>query len=159
MKTRIETATERFLSGYNCAQSVLETYAPELGLEVEPALKAACGFGAGMGRKGEVCGAVTGGIMAIGLRYGRGARDGREVTEQTYAKTVELMRRFEQLHGSCLCRVLIEGCDLQTPEGQRYFKEHDLLRQRCVGCVQSVVGMLGDLLAPPPISDAAKPAA
>jgi C_GCAxxG_C_C family probable redox protein len=149
MKTKNQVAMDRFLAGYNCAQSVLYAYGPDLGLDREMALKVATGLGAGMGRRGEVCGALTGGILVLGLKYGRGGQQDRSATENTYQKTLELMTRFEQRHGSCFCRVLLDGCDLRTAEGQRYFKEHDLLHKTCVKCVQTVVeGLAGILDAP-----------
>jgi C_GCAxxG_C_C family probable redox protein len=149
IKTKNEIAIERFLAGYNCAQSVLYAYGPDLGLEGETALKVATGLGAGMARRGEVCGALTGGILALGLQYGRGGRQDRSATEQTYQKTEELMARFEERHGSCLCRVLLEGCDLRTAEGVRFFKEHDLLHKTCVRCVQTVVEGLAEIMDAP----------
>jgi C_GCAxxG_C_C family probable redox protein len=149
MKTKNEVAMEKFLAGYNCAQSVLYAYGPELGLDGETALKVATGLGAGMGRRGEACGALTGGILALGLKYGRGGQQDRSATDQTYQQTLELMERFEKRHGSCACRVLLEGCDLRTAEGQRFFKEHDLLHKTCAGCVQSVVEDLAGMLNAP----------
>ncbi len=89
MKTKSEVAMEKFLAGYNCAQSVLFAFGPDLGLDGETSLKLATGFGAGMGRRGEVCGAVTGGILALGLKYGRGGRQDRQATEETYQKTLD----------------------------------------------------------------------
>jgi C_GCAxxG_C_C family probable redox protein len=149
MKTKSEVAVEKFLEGYNCAQSVLYAYGPGLGLDGETALKVTTGLGAGMARRGEVCGAVTGGILVLGLKYGRGGHQDRTATEETYQKTLELMARFEKRHGSCLCRVLLDGCDLSTAEGQQFFKQQDLLHKTCVGCVQSVVeGLAGILDAP-----------
>jgi C_GCAxxG_C_C family probable redox protein len=142
-------AVERFLAGYNCAQSVLYAYGPGLGLDGDMALTVATGLGAGMGRRGEVCGALTGGILVLGLNYGRGGQQDRSATEQTYQKTLELMARFEQRHGSCFCRVLLDGCDLRTVEGQQYFKEHGLLHKTCVGCVQTVVDGLAEILNAP----------
>lgn len=149
MKTKNEMALEKFLAGYNCAQAVLYACGPELGLAGETALKVATGLGAGMARRGEVCGAVTGGILVLGLKYGRGGEQDRSATEQTYQKTLELMARFEKRHGSCLCRVLLGGCDLRTAAGQQFFRERDLLHQRCLGCVQSVVAELAELLETP----------
>lgn len=146
MKTKSEVAVEKFLSGYNCAQAVLSTYGPELGLDGEKALKVATGLGAGMGRQGEVCGAVTGGILALGLKYGRGGQQDRSATDRTYQKTQELIGQFEQRHGSCLCRVLLDGCDLRTPEGQQQFRDHDLLRKTCVSCVRTVADIMAELL-------------
>jgi C_GCAxxG_C_C family probable redox protein len=149
MKTQNEVAVEKLLAGYNCAQSVLYAYGPELGLDGETALRVATGLGAGMGRRGEVCGALTGGILVLGLKYGRGEQHDRSATEQTYQKTLELMARFEQRHGSCFCRVLLDGCDLRTPEGQQHFKELDLLHKTCVKCVQTVVEGLAGFLDTP----------
>ena len=149
MRTKSEVAMAKFLAGYNCAQSVLYAYGPDLGLDGETALKVATGLGAGMGRRGEVCGALTGGILVLGLKYGRGGQQDRSATEETYQKTLELMARFEKRHGSCFCRVLLGGCDLRTAEGQQYFKEHDLLHKTCVGCVQTVVEEVAKLLDAP----------
>jgi C_GCAxxG_C_C family probable redox protein len=146
MKKPAETASEKFLSGYNCAQSVLWAFAPRLNLDPDTALKIACGFGAGMGRRQEVCGAVTGGIMALGLKYGRGEAQDRTATEETYAKTQELMRRFEAAHGSCNCRQLLGECNLTTEAGRTLFKDKDLLNMTCVPCVRTVCDILEDIL-------------
>ncbi len=111
-------------------------------MDEDTALKVACGLGAGMGRKQEVCGAVTGGILVLGLRHGRGSRDERPAMEATYAKTRELMERFADRHGSCICRVLLNGCDPSTEEGKKQFKEKDLLNVVCRPCMQTVVEIL-----------------
>lgn len=113
----------------------------------ETALKIATGLGAGMGRKQEVCGAITGGILVLGLRYGRGRDDDRSVMESTYQKTRELMDRFAGEHGSFLCRKLLQGYDLATEEGLKAFKENDLLNKICAPCVQSVVKILEDIIS------------
>ena len=117
MGTRTDLATTRFLSGYHCAQAVLEAFRDEAGLDEDLALKIATGLGAGMGRKQEVCGAVTGGTLVLGLRHGRGSRDDQATTGATYARVRELMDRFAAKHGSCLCRDLLPGYDLATEEG------------------------------------------
>ena len=147
VKTVAEMASEKFLSGYNCAQSVLWAFAPRFNLDPETSLKIACGFGAGMGRRQEVCGAVAGGIMALGLKYGRGENQDRTATEETYAKTQELMRRFESVHGACDCRTLLGGCDLTTEAGRNEFKAGDMQRQICAPCVRTVATILKDLFA------------
>jgi C_GCAxxG_C_C family probable redox protein len=130
---------------------VLYACAPDLGLEAETALKVATGLGGGMGRRGEVCGAVTGGILALGLKYSRGDQQDRSATEKTYLKTQELIEQFEQRHGSCLCRTLLGGCDLRTAEGQQRFRDHDLLRKTCVGCVRTVAEILTEMLDAPEV--------
>jgi C_GCAxxG_C_C family probable redox protein len=131
-----------FMNGYNCAQSILYAFREESGLSEKTALKISCGFGAGMGRKGEVCGAVTGGIMVLGLRHGRVDKDDQAAKETAYFKTQELMDRFASKHGSCICRELLNGCDLTTGEGRRSLKENDYLAKICNECVLTVVEIL-----------------
>ncbi|MBA3010227.1 MAG: C_GCAxxG_C_C family protein [Desulfobacula sp.] len=121
---------------------MLYAFREESGLSEEMALKIACGLGAGMARKEEVCGAVTGGILVLGMRHGRGSKDDRSAQERTYAKTRELMDRFSEKHGTVICRKLLNGCELTTKEGQKYFMDNDLLNKLCVPCVQSVIMIL-----------------
>ena len=147
MTDKVGVALGKFMTGYNCAQAVLFAHCQDLDLEPNAALKLACGFGAGMGRKGEVCGAVTGGVMVIGADYGRGESDDRSANEKTYAKTRELLERFQSRHGSYICRELLDGCDLMTEEGQRYFKQNSLIN-RCKECVRSVMQILEEIEAP-----------
>lgn len=146
MTARGDIAAAKFLSGYNCAQSIVYAFSDDLGIDKNLALKIACGFGAGMGRKQEVCGAVSGGIMVIGLKYGRGENDGRKVMDLSYAKVGELMDRFTAKHGTVICRKLLDGCELLSEEGQRQFIEKDLLHKLCVPCVSAVAGILDDIL-------------
>jgi C_GCAxxG_C_C family probable redox protein len=146
MDNRTEIAVSKFVGGYNCAQSVLYAFCDELQIDKEMALKMACGFGAGMGRKEEVCGAVTGAIMAIGVKYGRGEHDDKPLTEQTYQKTRVLIDQFTQRQGEFVCRRLLGGCDLTTEEGQKLFKENDLLNKVCKQCVQSAVEITSDII-------------
>jgi C_GCAxxG_C_C family probable redox protein len=149
MKAKTEIAVEKFLSGYNCAQAVLYAYGPDLGLDAETALKVATGFGGGMGGRGETCGAVTGGVLALGLKYGRGAQQDRSVADVAYQKTQDLMAAFERAHGSCCCRTLLGGCDLRTPQGRQQFKEQDLHHKTCVRCVETVGEILAGMLEAP----------
>jgi C_GCAxxG_C_C family probable redox protein len=129
---------------------VLHASCDRLAFDKDTALRLACGLGAGMGRKEEVCGALTGGIVALGLQNGRGEKEDRSRTETTYAMTRELMDRFEAKHGSCLCRELLGGCDLMTEDGQRYYKANDLLHITCAPCVRTVGAILESLLQPAP---------
>jgi C_GCAxxG_C_C family probable redox protein len=146
MSTRSDVAVQKLLAGYNCAQSTLYPFCDDLGLDCDTALRLSCGFGAGMARRQEVCGAVTGGILALGLRHGRGQQQDKSHTEETYRKVRELTSQFESQHGSCICRTLLHGCDLNTPDGQQSFKQNDLLNKTCKRCVQTAVETLETLL-------------
>jgi C_GCAxxG_C_C family probable redox protein len=133
-------------AGYNCAQSVLVVFCADLNLDKETAMKLATGFGAGMARKQEVCGAVTGGIMAIGLKFGRGLADERPATENTYLLVGKFMERFADQHGSCLCRELLAGCDITTEAGQAKYKEDGLAEKVCRPCVADAIRILESIL-------------
>ena len=146
MTSRSEIAVEKLFDGFNCAQSIFFSFSDVVGIEKELTLKLACGFGAGMGRKEEVCGAVSGGILVISAKYGKVRKDDKPATELTYKKTRDLMEQFAAQNGSYICRELIEGCDLTTDTGQAYFKERDLLKKKCAVCVRTVVEILEEIL-------------
>lgn len=143
---RSERAVAKFVSGFNCAQAVLFSFCDDLGMDKDKALKIACGFGAGMGRKQEICGAVTGGIMVIGAKYGRGENDDRKATEITYAKIRELVDQFARKHNSYICRQLLNDCDLSKEEGHKIYLENDYRNKICVPCVKSVAEILETII-------------
>ena len=126
--SKAETAIKNF-DGYNCAQSVLASYAADFDLEKEKALQVAAGFGAGMGRVQEVCGAISGAIIVLGLASNFKEEDGRPKTNEVYAKVHRFIDEFYAREGTIKCRELL-GCDLSTAEGQAFFKEHNL-RSKC----------------------------
>ena len=97
---------------HGCAYAVLQVMQEELGMESDLIPGIALGFGGGLGRRGLVCGALNGGVLAIGLRHGQMRET--EDKETTYALVLELCRSFEGQHGSALCRDLT-GCDFTTP--------------------------------------------
>src|SRR5512138_1672998 len=96
---KIEKVTSKFASGYNCAQSVFFAFLEDLEIDPDTALKIASGFGGGIGRRGEVCGAVTGGIMALGAKHGRGEKEDGTALGVTYDKTRQFMDQFAGKHG------------------------------------------------------------
>jgi C_GCAxxG_C_C family probable redox protein len=145
MKSKSDVAVDKFSEGYNCAQSVLFAFCDELHFDKNLGLKIACGFGGGMGRNEQVCGAVSGGVAALGLKYGRGEKEDRSTTELTYAKTRELMDRFATRHGTFICRQLLQGCDLLTDEGRKHFQENDLFHRVCSKCVADAASIVEDI--------------
>lgn len=125
-----ERALEKFNSGYNCAQAVIFALAGDAGLDPDLAVKLSTGFGGGFGRKQEVCGAVSGAVMALSMKYGRGEGEAREKADRCYEKVREYIDAFKAESGALLCRDLLSGCNTLTEEGQRFYKEHKL-RDRC----------------------------
>ncbi len=146
MSTKPDQAADLYKSGFNCAQAVFATYAEEYGLEKTAALKIACGFGAGMGRRQEVCGAISGAILMIGSKYGKTLKDDKPANELTYKLVRELSEQFCAKHGSISCKELL-GCNLQTPEGQQFFKEHNYSVVKCARYVHDAAELAEHLLA------------
>jgi C_GCAxxG_C_C family probable redox protein len=145
MSEKSSKAVEKFMGGYNCAQSVVYPFSEETGISDDMALKISCGLGGGMGRNQEVCGAVTGGILVLGLRHGRGINEEKSATTVTYQKTREFMSRFAERNGSYICRELLDDCVLTTEAGQQEFKDRDMKNRICKVCVQSAVEILEEI--------------
>ena len=115
MMGKAEIARQNFLSGCNCAQSVLCAFETECGLDHETALKLASGFGAGMSRLRETCGAVSGMFMAAGLIFGPADPTDKAAKDAHYAELQKLAGEFRKATGSIICRVML-GLDHSGPE-------------------------------------------
>lgn len=107
MSNRPKDAVKYFEGMCNCCQAVICAYAPELGISQETAVKIGCGFGGGARAK-ELCGAVSGAIVALGLANGPGDTSDQAAQDITYAKTLEFNDTFIKMHGSIVCRDLID---------------------------------------------------
>lgn len=114
---RAERAVTLFKSGFNCAQAVLAAWAEPFGLDEKTALKLAGGLGGGIGRRGGVCGALSGAILVLGLRYGTADAKDKAAKYDLYRKASDLSDAFKAHTGSIYCRDLL-GFDLGTQEGQ-----------------------------------------
>ena len=90
---RVEKAQEYFKKGFNCSQAVFTTFAVELGMSEEMALKVATQFGGGA-RKGEMCGAVSGALMVLGMKYGHYHEGALEEKANAYKISEDFMNRF-----------------------------------------------------------------
>ena len=145
-----DEAAELFRSGHACSQAVVLPWARELGLDVDPASRQAAAFAAGM-RVGDVCGAVTGAFMVLGLAV----CDDECVTKPGRAAvgvaTATFAKRFAERVGALDCPDVI-GCDLRTPEGQAQSMEQQLFASRCVPAVRAAAEILEEMLAENPAS-------
>lgn len=142
MTDPIQTAAERFDQGFNCAQAVLSAFASEAGLAEESALRLASPFGGGIARQGQVCGALSGALMALGLHRGNDTPQGKE---ETYRLAQEFVKIFEERNGHILCRDLI-GYDLSTVDGLQAARESEIFGLVCPALVRSTAELLEEFL-------------
>ena len=137
-----DIAMARFDTGLNCAQSVLVAFASQLGLDESQALKMASPFGGGISRRGEVCGAVTGALMALGLVLGSDTPAGKE---NAYQLGQDFLQRFEIKHGKILCRELID-IDISTPEGRQQASAKGVFTTLCPLFVRNATDIVESML-------------
>ena len=140
-----EKALNYFSQKLHCSQAVLAAFAEECGITEEQALKLGSCFGGGM-RKGEVCGAVTGALMALGLLYGQknaGDTEGRLVSNKINDL---MMDRFKEKCGSYICNDLL-GCDISTAEGVQYCRDNNLFTEFCPKMVTAAVEIVEEIIA------------
>lgn len=138
-----EKAVKRFLEGYNCAQSVLLTMFEYWNGKSELIPKIATAFGGGIGRCGSVCGALTGGVMAIGIKYGTN-EPSLEERLKAYEVAQKFYKQFKRRHGSVLCKELI-GYDLSSPKEYEKAKKANVFEEKCTNFVRNAVEILLNL--------------
>jgi len=134
-----------FSEGYNCAQSVLAACGEKYGLDNATAIKIAQAFGGGIGRTGNICGAVSGALMCIGLKYP--AKDGKDSSakEKAHVLAQKFMAEFERKHKSILCRELL-GCELATPEGRKKAHDSGAIKELCPKYVKDASNLICEIL-------------
>ena len=143
--SKVKEAVICFTEGFNCSQAVFSTFAPEIGLDKESALKISSSFGGGMARMGETCGAVTGALMVIGLKSGNTNASDKQAKERTYGVVRDFVSRFEQLNGSIKCKDLL-CCDISTTEGAKIANEKQLFTTLCPKFVEDAVLIIEQIL-------------
>lgn len=140
MNKKSDKAADLFKQGFNCSQSVLGAFCEDYGVGIETALKIACGLGSGA-RSAEICGAVTGAILVIGLKYGSDNADAKTLCN---TKTEEFIKIFREKNKSIICRDIL-GCDITTPLGKEKAIENKYFTTVCLDMVVSASQILEDL--------------
>ena len=144
---REKQAVRNFASGCNCAQSVVLAYADILGLTQEQAARVSVGFGGGIGRLRDNCGAFSAAVMLCGALEGpQGAC--KEHRAQTYARVQEVHRQFVARNGSISCAELLGRAktpEAPTPDArtQAYYRSRPCARIIRYAC-QIIDGMLAE---------------
>ena len=139
MSVKSKQAAETFGSGFNCTQSVLSVFAEDFGINKDLCLRLASPFGAGIACRQETCGAVTGALMAIGLKYGKGENGTEEDKANAYKQSQHFVSQFMEKNQTICCRELLGGLDINTTKGMAKIHSLDLFKRRCSKYVQESV--------------------
>jgi len=138
-------AIDSFKSGYNCAQSVLMAFKDDLGFDEKIALGISCGFGGGMGRLQEKCGAVTGAFMVLGLYNSKKYQDNISRKNNFYAMIQQFDQKFKSIYQTTSCRELLQ-CDLRSEGGHTFVVENKLFEKICEKCIADSVRIVEELI-------------
>lgn len=122
-----DRAVTLFLKGYNCSQAVFAAFATDLGLTEETALAVSIGLGGGVGRMREVCGAVSGSAMVVGLKYPELDKTG------AYEKVRAIADEFKKTNRSIVCKELLGLTNAEksaVPEArtEEYYKKRPCVK-------------------------------
>ncbi len=129
---------------YLCSESVLIAISNWLGIQSELISKIATGFGAGIGGCGTVCGAISGGVMALGLRFGRTEVKESKIRPYWFAR--EFLEKSEKELGHVTCQELT-GCILVKDEDRKKFVEKKLWDTKCRRYIQNVTAIVYDMIS------------
>ena len=139
-----DKAEEYFGNNFNCSQAVFTTFATEMGLDEGLALKLATQFGGGA-RKGEMCGAVSGALMVLGLKYGHCHAKDAEEKGKAYQISEDFMDRFMEKNGTVVCRELL-GYDISKAEDMEKIKELNLFKTICPKMVRCATELIDEMM-------------
>ena len=146
LKKKTILALTTFANSYNCSQSVFSVFAPDFGISKDLGLRLAGPLGAGIARRQETCGAVTGALLALGLKYGKGENGTDEDKKRAFAVAQDFMKDFEAEFGSIVCLHLLDNNCMDTEEGAAAIAKEDMFRTRCTKYVKFAVERTEELL-------------
>lgn len=139
-------SVDYFLSGLNCSQSVFAPFAKKHFPDITSALKIMSPFGGGFSRTDNVCGAVSGGLAAIGLYTGHSEAEDAEGKQFCKEITQKFLAEFKKQHGSLNCTDLI-GFNLSNDEESKRADEEMVFQNICPKLVKSAEQIVLDLLS------------
>lgn len=144
--TKAETARAYFEQGYNCAQAVVAAFASEMGMDESTALKISSSFGGGMGGLREVCGAVSGMAMVMGMLKGYDSPDDAAAKQLLYQRIQELAGKMTDQHSTIICRDLLAQAGV-TPASIPAERDEAYYRKRpCARYVETCAALLEEAL-------------
>ena len=146
MKNRqVDKALSAFEMNFNCCQSVLSACADAVKIDKDTSLMLASGFGGGMSRQGNTCGAVVGAYMAIGLLVGNTNPDDESKKEIVHNLITEFNKDFIRLNKYTNCRELL-GKDMSKPDELEYLRENKIFANRCPKFVGDASKILDEII-------------
>jgi C_GCAxxG_C_C family probable redox protein len=115
IEKRGDQAKELFLSGYNCSQAIVSAFSDRIGGDADWLRKAVCGYGGGVGRLRQTCGAFLGAVFVLNLLYGYPTTGKNGEKAEQYARIQELAKRVQAQNGSLCCRELLGSLGDTSP--------------------------------------------
>ncbi|MBP0977603.1 MAG: C_GCAxxG_C_C family protein [Oscillospiraceae bacterium] len=140
----VSKAVELFEHRFMCSQAVFAAFAEQFGITEKQALKIGACFGGGMS-KAEVCGACTGALMVLGMKYGQYDENDTDSRTAESEKASEFLEEFKKRNGSYICREILH-CDISTDEGKEYARSNGLYGRYCTEMVRSAAEILTEML-------------
>lgn len=140
----VSKAVELFEHRFMCSQAVFATFAEQFGITEKQALQIGACFGGGMS-KAEVCGACTGALMVLGMKYGQYDENDTNSRAAESEKASEFLEEFKKRNGSYICREILH-CDISTDEGKEYARSNGLYGRYCTEMVRSAAEILTEML-------------
>lgn len=147
---RRKLAFDLFMQGCNCSQAVFCAFCDLFGMDKNTALKISSGFGGGMGRLRETCGAVSGMVMALSAIYGYCDTSDHMLKSEHYGRVQTLCKRFSDEAGSISCRELLglKGASepYSPPRTEEFYKTRP-----CARLIMLAAGILEEYIAENPV--------
>lgn len=143
---KVDLAFQRLKIGYSCSQSVFFVFADDLGLDHEVALKVSSAFGGGIAGMGRTCGAVIGGLMALGLKYGSADASEDHEEKEIHRYVGEYLSRIRSKNGTITCREIL-GVNVGIPEELTKAKEEGLFEKKCPPFIKLAIEIADDIIS------------
>ena len=144
MNERMKLANAYHDKKFNCAQSVLLAFGDKTGLDDKTARAIAGGMGGGVGGcKEEICGALSGAVLALGMLLPHVEEDDQAAKERIYGTVSEFRRRFTERFGYCRCGDLLNN---EASEADRKWADEIGAERVCPVFIMETVRMLEDYL-------------
>jgi C_GCAxxG_C_C family probable redox protein len=144
MDNQVKQAVDMFNEGYSCSQAVVAAYCDRFGLDKNTGLKISSGLGGGIGRTGNICGAVTGAILILGLKFGTTNPKDKNGKYAAYKKVQEFCEEFKTRAGSLICHELL-GFDFMSQDGALKAAQPGAF-EHCPGYVEIAAELLESML-------------